>query len=99
MHKGLNPLDYFGALPLERVREMHLAGPGKREDGSPLDSHELLVEDDMEMFSSLLATGRLTSLEAVTIEIFEDAQRGVTMADVGKQIDMVKATLRKCNIF
>ena len=40
-----DPLEYIKALPLDRVKQMHVAGHSENEDGTLLDTHDHPVKD------------------------------------------------------
>ncbi len=61
---GIALADLLAALPLERVREIHLAGTWQRKEGI-IDTHTALEEADYQLFRDLL---RKTNPEVVSIE-------------------------------
>ncbi len=63
MHRDL--LDYIEALPLERLREIHLAGALERPGEGLRDTHTALAEDDYKLLDFLLSK---TRPEIITIE-------------------------------
>ena len=65
---GMNVETYLGQLPLERVVEMHVSGP-RRRDGRLMDVHESLQSVDYRLLESLLS--HLTP-KAVTLEYIRD---------------------------
>jgi len=56
---------YLGALPLGRVRQVHVSGPRQREGGVLVDAHETLRDVDLALVQSVLE--RVTPW-AVTLE-------------------------------
>jgi uncharacterized protein (UPF0276 family) len=53
INMGMDPREYAMALPLERVREIHVSGP-RMEGGSWRDRHMALLEDDYTFIAWLL---------------------------------------------
>ena len=62
---GVDACDYLAALPLERVRELHLNGPRRSADGILLDRHYAMQETDFDLLTWTLE--RCTP-EIVTLE-------------------------------
>jgi uncharacterized protein (UPF0276 family) len=46
MNHGFSMLDYLDGLPLDRVRQVHVAGPSELDDGTMLDTHDHPVRDE-----------------------------------------------------
>ncbi|MDX1416615.1 MAG: DUF692 family protein [Candidatus Promineifilaceae bacterium] len=61
--------EYLGQFPLEKVVHMHISGP-REKDGSLVDAHEPLQEEDYEILQWLLAQKRP---QILTLEYFRDA--------------------------
>ncbi len=66
---GLPIADYLDRLPLERVRQLHVSGP-RRRDGVLTDAHEPLAEED---YSLLWRVLQGTRPRALTLEYGRDA--------------------------
>ena len=64
-HLGVDPRAYARALPLERVREIHLAGPRLVRDFGLRDRHFALQQEDWALLEWLLAH---TQPQIVTLE-------------------------------
>ncbi len=60
--------EYLSALPLERVREIHVSGPRESENGF-YDAHQPLQEEDYQLLTWCL---RHTDPEVVTLEYFRE---------------------------
>jgi uncharacterized protein (UPF0276 family) len=61
---GINIKDYLAALPMKRVKQLHISGP--RLDGETLrDAHEPLEAEDYELLEYVLSQ---TNVKAVTLE-------------------------------
>ena len=70
--RGISPLEYLTALPLERVQQIHLAGAREGADGQLYDAHEPLREEDYALLDWALEH---TQPQWITLEYFrEDAQ-------------------------
>ena len=69
-HQGITLDQYVAALPLGKVRQIHLSGisRGGREYG---DAHEVLTTEDWKNFERISAV--CPTLEFVTIEYYKDA--------------------------
>jgi uncharacterized protein (UPF0276 family) len=53
---GFDPLDYLGAIPVERVRQIHLAGHSVGRDGLLIDTHDHAVPDPVwALYASAIA--------------------------------------------
>lgn len=66
-----DPRDYLSALPLNRVRELHVTRPGW-EGSQMVDLHQPLQDDDFELIGWILDH---TPAEAMTLELdFTDAE-------------------------
>lgn len=65
---GMSIEDYLTALPLHRVRQVHVSGPRLR-DGVLADAHEPLLEVDYELLAGVLGMLRP---DAVTLEYSKD---------------------------
>lgn len=65
---GLDEKQYFRAVPLFRVREVHVSGPRLRE-GAMTDAHEPLQDEDWEALTFVLAR---TKPEVVTLGYTKD---------------------------
>jgi uncharacterized protein (UPF0276 family) len=74
---GITAEAYLEALPLERVRALHLSGPRTR-DGALWDAHETLRERDRELLERVLARTRPWAL---TFEYGRDAEALVRQLD------------------
>jgi uncharacterized protein (UPF0276 family) len=66
--QGLDVHDYLALLPLDRVQQIHVSGPGMR-DGHLRDLHEPLQEVDYALLDWVLAR---TRPQVVTLEYFRD---------------------------
>ncbi len=66
---GLPITDYLDHLPLERVCQLHVSGP-RRRDGMLTDAHEPLSEEDYALLERVL---RQTRPRALTLEYGRDA--------------------------
>jgi len=66
---GLLITDYLDRLPLERVRQLHVSGP-RRRDGVLTDAHEPLAEEDYALLRRVLQG---TRPRALTLEYGRDA--------------------------
>jgi uncharacterized protein (UPF0276 family) len=66
----MDVLDYMQALPLERVRQVHISSPRPLRDGFLYDAHESLEAQDYELLDWVLAR---TQPEMVTMEYWRDA--------------------------
>ncbi|MDP3645815.1 MAG: DUF692 family protein [bacterium] len=75
-HLGTTLDEYVAALPLHKVRQIHLSGieRGEKEYG---DAHEALSEVDWLNFERIQA--KCPSLEFVTIEYYKDVSRLIEM--------------------
>ena len=79
---------YLDKLPLEKVVEIHMSGAGTK-DGLAHDSHHPITAEgqpEAGLLESVLASGRMTGLRAVTLETFED---------VPAQLDLLKDILER----
>lgn len=74
---GMPAEAYLDALPLERVRALHLSGPRPR-DGVLWDAHETLRDRDLALLDGVLAR---TEPWAVTLEYGRDAAALVRQLD------------------
>jgi len=54
IHRGWNIHDYLRALPLERVREIHVNGSGHDENGFPDDPHNAMGGEDYALLDWVL---------------------------------------------
>lgn len=63
--------EYLTALPLDRVREIHISGPTKV-NGILLDSNKPLAEEDIELLKWTLER---TNPDAVTLEYWENKEK------------------------
>jgi uncharacterized protein (UPF0276 family) len=61
---GVDPYDYLSALPLHRVRQLHVSGPRMRQ-GRLVDVHESMQEPDYEFLDFVLERAQP---EVVTLE-------------------------------
>jgi hypothetical protein len=64
--------DYLSALPLERVRQIHVSSPRPLRDGFLYDAHESLEAQDYELLDWTL---QRTQPEMVTLEYWRDAEQ------------------------
>jgi uncharacterized protein len=64
LNMGMDPREYARALPLERVREVHVAGP-RQEEGIWRDRHMELLEEDYALIAWLLER---TAPQMLTLE-------------------------------
>ncbi|HEX7022972.1 MAG TPA: DUF692 family protein [Trueperaceae bacterium] len=62
--------DYLAALPLDRVRQLHLSGPRDR-DGTLWDAHEPLREEDYALLHDIL---KVTEPWSITLEYGKDEE-------------------------
>lgn len=65
MYRGWNIYDYIKALPLNRVREIHVNGPGRDAQGFPDDTHEAMGDEDYELLTWALT---YTNPAIITLE-------------------------------
>jgi uncharacterized protein (UPF0276 family) len=63
--RGWDIRDFLSALPLHRVREIHVNGSGVDESGFPSDTHQAMEEEDYALLEWVLAR---TSPRVVTLE-------------------------------
>lgn len=85
---GMTAEAYLAALPLDRVRQVHLSGPRPKEPSGPsplVDAHDVLRERDLELLDHVLER---TAPWAVTLEYGRDAAR------VLEQLDLLRTRLR-----
>lgn len=68
---GVDVHDYIDALPLERVRQIHISGP-RVKNGYFYDAHEDLGEEDYELLNWVLMRKKP---EVVTLEYFKDRDK------------------------
>jgi uncharacterized protein (UPF0276 family) len=68
--QGLDVHDYLALLPLDKVLQIHVSGPGMR-DGHLRDLHEPLQEVDYALLDWVLAR---TRPQVVTLEYFKERQ-------------------------
>ncbi len=66
--RGRAVKDYIAALPLERVRQVHVSGP-RRRDGMLYDAHQSLQEEDYTLLAWVLERVQPTWL---TLEYFRE---------------------------
>ena len=76
--------DYLAALPLARVRQLHLSGPRPGADGTLRDAHDVLRDADYDLLARVLAR---TRPEVVTLEYHRDS------AALARQVLRLRATL------
>lgn len=55
---GLDPIQYLDRLPLDRVAEIHVSGPGAAEGGRLRDAHGLLAEEDLRLLEDVMSRVR-----------------------------------------
>jgi uncharacterized protein (UPF0276 family) len=67
---GMSITAYLTALPLERVRQLHVSRPCWR-DGRLVDVHEALTDQDYALLEEVLT---MTEPRAITLEYHRDAQ-------------------------
>ena len=67
MTRGWDVRDYLRALPLERIKEIHVNGVGRDEQGFPDDTHEAMEDEDFELLDFVLSYAKpeIISLEYV----------------------------------
>ncbi|MCL2255118.1 MAG: DUF692 family protein [Lachnospiraceae bacterium] len=67
MTRGWDVRDYLRALPLERIREIHVNGAGRDAGGFPDDTHEAMEDEDFELLDFVLsyAAPEIISLEYI----------------------------------
>lgn len=65
--RGWDVRDYLRALPLKRIREIHVNGVGRDQNGFPDDTHEVMKDDDYELLDFVLryANPGIISLEYI----------------------------------
>lgn len=63
--RGWDVRDFLRALPLQRVREIHINGSGKDESGFPADTHQAMEAEDRSLLDWTLAR---TNPNVVTLE-------------------------------
>ncbi len=68
--QGVGIDDYLGALPLDRVRQIHLSGPRPDAMGGLHDAHETLREEDLDLLVWVLDEAPVS---AVTLEYGREA--------------------------
>ncbi len=71
-----SPQHYLEALPLDRVREIHLSHPTRREE-QMIDAHLPIDTSDVEL---LVWTLNHTPAEAVTLEVSENVDEAILLA-------------------
>ena len=64
-YRGWDVHDFLSALPLERVREIHVNGSGHDENGFPADTHQAMEGEDFALLEWTLAR---SAPEIVTLE-------------------------------
>lgn len=74
-YRGWNVRDFLSALPLNRVREIHVDGSGRDENGFPADTHQAMEEEDYALLEWTLArtNPRVVTLEYNGVEGENDA--------------------------
>ncbi|MEO8392240.1 MAG: DUF692 family multinuclear iron-containing protein, partial [Chloroflexota bacterium] len=73
-----HPTRYLEALPLDRVREIHVSHPEIR-DGQMLDMHYPIQQSDMDLLRWVLAH---TPAEVVSLEVNENLDDAILLAQV-----------------
>ncbi|KOF55645.1 MULTISPECIES: multinuclear nonheme iron-dependent oxidase [Clostridium] len=62
---GLDVYDYIKKLPLDRIKEIHLAGSGYNKDGFPIDTHQAMKDEDYKLLDWVL---NYSKPDVVTLE-------------------------------
>lgn len=90
---GLKPEEYFEALPLELVRELHLSRPWlPEEDGLwAVDQHEAPSRREWGWLERILGGGRLPPSAVVYIEYYREADK---LLSAQKRLEEILAAFR-----
>lgn len=65
----MEPMEYIQLIPLDRVVEIHTSGPERQQDGTLMDAHCEMLEEDYILLDWAFAK---TPVKLVTLEYIKD---------------------------
>jgi len=92
----MNIYDYLEALPLDRVREIHISGSFKHKHKGYMDVHGVMTEEDREIISFLARHPKICNsdvLQMITLEY--GSVNGADIEAIRKQLALLKKTFKQ----
>ncbi|WP_234123491.1 multinuclear nonheme iron-dependent oxidase [Clostridium hydrogenum] len=86
---GWDIYEYIKSLPLERIKEIHLAGSGRNKEGFPMDTHQSMADEDYKLLAWVLEK---SNPDIVTLEYngVKGENEEVVIKNLEEQLGMLK---------